>query len=127
MGPRARLLDDVLKKHCAVRPPHADNCLDLLLGPERAVVEGEGAMVLTPGWIRAWPRIMDAMGWEAADVRMNLGRYSSVVVYDAGVEPLSDDEVLRFFELSALYVDVRPLDLGYFGTLVANLMLMGAS
>ncbi|MFH7320598.1 DUF1638 domain-containing protein [Desulfurivibrio sp. D14AmB] len=42
----------------------ADNCLDALLGPRKTEAEAEGAFVLTPGWIRAWPSIMEAMGWD---------------------------------------------------------------
>ncbi len=103
-------IDAILKKYDAVRPVHR-NCMEIFLGPELYAAEAEGAIAFTPGWIRAWPAIMTAMGWEDVDVRMNLGRYTGAKVYDAGVNPLTDDETLWFFDVSGLYVDVRPMTL----------------
>ncbi|MFU8818558.1 MAG: DUF1638 domain-containing protein [Desulfurivibrio sp.] len=92
----------------------ADNCLDALLGPLKTEAEAEGAFVLTPGWIRAWPSIMEAMGWDEVDTRLNLGRYRKAVLFDTGVEPrLTDEEILWFFEVSGLYVETRPVDLHF--------------
>ena len=100
-----------LKKHRA-SCLNAENCLDALLGPRKTEAENEGAFVLTPGWLRAWPSIMEAMGWDEVDTRLNLGRYSKAVLFDAGVEPLlSDEDIFWFFEVTGLYVEVRPFDL----------------
>lgn len=117
-------LAGVLKEFGAARPC-ADNCLDLLTGSLKAKAEAEGAIVFTPGWIRVWPFIMEALGWNAVDVRLNLGRYLAAVVFDAGVESLTDEEVLWFFELTGLYVDVRPFELGYFKKTVQELLCLG--
>lgn len=107
-------IGSVVARYGAVRP-EGGNCLDILLGPERAAaVASEGAIVLTPGWIRAWPSIMSAMGWDEVDVRMNLGRYDLAAVFDAGIIPLTEEEILWFFDLSGLVVDIRPLDLAHF-------------
>ncbi|MFH1021324.1 MAG: DUF1638 domain-containing protein [Pseudomonadota bacterium] len=114
-------LDSVLACYGAVRLC-ADNCLDILTGPLKAATEAEGSIVFTPGWIRAWPFISDALGWDAVETRLNLGRYSAAVVYDAGVDPLTDEDILWFFELTGLYVDVRPLDLGHFRKAVRGLL-----
>jgi len=114
-------LDAILKKYNAVRP-EAGNCLDVLLGSLKAEAEAERAFVLTPGWIRAWPSIMEAMGWEAIDVRMNLGRYEGIIVYDAGLKPLTDEETIGFFDLTERYVDVRPLGLEHFAGVMKRLL-----
>ncbi len=116
-------IDAILEKHCAARPVQR-NCMDIFLGPESAAVEAEGAIAFTPGWIRAWPSIMTAMGWEDVDVRMNLGRYTSALVYDAGIKPLTDDETLWFFDVSGLYVDIRPRDLKHLKETLIDLLKM---
>ena len=114
-------MDAILKKYDALRP-EAGNCLDVLLGPLKTEAEDERAFVLTPGWVRAWPSIMKAMGWEAIDVRMNLGRYEGIIVYDAGIRPLTDEETIRFFDLTERYVDVRPLGLEHFAGVMKRLL-----
>ncbi len=68
--------------------PSTGNCLEPVAGQLCMKAEKEGGLVLTPGCIRAWPEIMNALGWESADVRMNLGRYNAAVVFDPKVEPL---------------------------------------
>jgi hypothetical protein len=114
-------IDVILGKNGAARPVHR-NCMDIFLGPEIAVAESEGAIALTPGWIRAWPSIMAAMGWEDVDVRMNLGRYTRALVYDAGINPLTDDEILWFFDISELYVDIRPMNLEHLKHTLVSLL-----
>jgi hypothetical protein len=36
------------------------------------------------------------MGWDAEDIRINLGRYKKIVVFDVGIHPLTDEEMLVF-------------------------------
>lgn len=114
-------IDKVVSKYGAVRVD-AGNCLEALLGPFKTKAEAEGAFVLTPGWIRAWPSIMEAMGWDEVDVRVNLGRYSKAVIYDARVEPLTEEEILWFFDLTGLYVEVQDLDLSFFRRLMTRFL-----
>jgi len=52
------------------------------------------------------------------DVRINLGRYEKILVFDAGVHPLTDKEVLDFFDLTELVVEICPLDLWHFSSLI---------
>lgn len=110
-------LYQVVKKHGAVSIA-VGNCLDAFLGPLKKEVEAEGAFLLTPGWIRAWPAIMKSMGWDEVDSRINLGRYDKAVVFDAGTRPLTEEEILWFFDVSGLYVEIRPLDLRFFQNLL---------
>jgi hypothetical protein len=50
-------------------------------------LEQNGAMLMTPGWVRAWPGIMASLGWDATDVRINLGRYQRILLLDPGINP----------------------------------------
>jgi len=113
-------ISDIVQRH-GVHILPAGNCIDALLGSEeRLKYEAEGCFLMTPGWVRAWPSIVASMGWDAVDVRINLGRYKKILVFDAGIHPLTDEEVLDFFDLTELVVEVRPLDLGHFSSLVEN-------
>ena len=79
-------------------------------------------MIMTPGWVRAWPAIMEALGWNEVDVRINLGRYERILVLDAGIEPLSDEETLSFFDLVQVPVEVARIDLSVFRGLLSDLL-----
>ncbi len=73
---------------------------------------------MTPGWVRAWPSIVASMGWDAVDVRINPGRYKKILVFDSGIHPLTDEEVLDFFDLTEFVVEICPLDPGHFSSLI---------
>ncbi len=91
-------------------PPVA-NCIEAFCGEKQKEMEAENAMIMTPGWIRCWPDIMKGYGWDEVDVRMNLGRYDKIIVLEPGINPLTEEEILEFFDLAGVALDVRPLDL----------------
>ncbi len=98
------------------------NCLEAFVGEKLAELEKDGTMVMTPGWIRAWPGIMAALGWDAVDVRMNLGRYNRILLLEPGINPLTDDEILSFFDLTQVPIDIEALQLDHFQETLAELM-----
>ncbi|MCF8056652.1 MAG: DUF1638 domain-containing protein [Desulfocapsa sp.] len=103
----------------------ACNCIEAFLGREdKQKFEAEGCLIMTPGWVRVWPSISASLGWDAVDVRMNLGRYTKILVFDPGINPLTDEEVINFFDLTGLIVETVPLSLSHFDGLIANLLSM---
>jgi hypothetical protein len=79
-------------------------------------------MIMTPGWIRAWPDIMASLGWDAVDVRQNLGRYNRILLLEPGISPLTDDEILAFFDLIQVPIDIEILDLTNFQDLIGSML-----
>ena len=98
------------------------NCIEALLGRYAPELKDTKTMLMTPGWVRAWPAMMEALGWNEVDVRINLGRYERILVLDAGLEPLSDEETLLFFDLVQVPLEVRRIDLSLFRELLAELL-----
>ena len=43
---------------------------------------------------------------------MNLGRYERLVVLDAGLAPLTDEETLEAFDLTGVVIETERVDLG---------------
>ena len=81
-----------IAENCGSRIPSVKNCIQAIIGPERtSQLEADRTMVITPGWISAWPDIMKGLGWDDVDVRLNLGRYDRIVLIDTGVAPISDE------------------------------------
>jgi hypothetical protein len=65
---------------------------------------------------------MDALGWNEVDVRINLGRYERILIVDAGIEPLTDEETLSFFDLVQVPVEIGKIDLSIFRDLLSGLL-----
>lgn len=90
------------------------NCLEAFLGSRVKEMEKDRTMLMTPGWIRAWPAIMDSLGWDEVDVRINLGRYKRILLLEPGINPLTDEDILEFFDLVQVPLEVESLDLTCF-------------
>jgi hypothetical protein len=98
------------------------NCLEAFVGQKLGELEKDGTMIMTPGWVRAWPGIMAALGWDAVDVRMNLGRYNRILLLEPGINPLTDEEILTFFDLTQVPIDIQVLELQHFRNTLAALL-----
>jgi hypothetical protein len=98
------------------------NCLEAFLGAKTKELEKDGTMIMTPGWVRAWPGMMAAMGWNEVDVRINYGRYNRILVLDPGINPLSDEEILEFFDLTQVPIEIEPLELDHFQRLLIGMI-----
>lgn len=98
------------------------NCIEAFCGARTKELEANRTMVMTPGWIRAWPAIMKALGWDEVDARINLGIYDRILLLDPGIDPLGDDEILAFFDLTQVPVEMEPLDLGHFKTTIGKML-----
>ncbi len=101
----------------------ASDCIEAFIGSEEKLkFESQGCFILTPGWVRSWHSMMASLGWDAAEVRINLGRYEKILVFDARINPLSDEEIINFFDLTGLFVDVARLDFDHFESMVHDLL-----
>ncbi len=109
-------------KDAGIRCPPAKNCIEAFCGKRMAELEANRTMIMTPGWVRAWPEIMAALGWDEVDVRINLGRYDRILILEPGLDPLSDEEIITFFDLVQVPVEVEPLDLSHFRKMVESLL-----
>ncbi len=98
------------------------NCIEALLGKDAPEIKDTKTMIMTPGWVRAWPAMMEALGWNEVDVRINLGRYERILVIDAGIEPLTDEETLWFFDLVQVPLETRKIDLSILRELLSGLL-----
>ncbi len=108
---------------CGSCIPPVKNCIQAIIGPQRTgQLEADRTMVITPGWISAWPDIMEGLGWDDVDVRINLGRYDRIVLIDSGVAPVSDEAILAFYDLVQVPIEIESTDLVYFSNLVDQIL-----
>ncbi|QCQ22276.1 DUF1638 domain-containing protein [Desulfoglaeba alkanexedens] len=90
------------------------NCIAWLVGDRIGELEKNRTMLMTPAWVRVWPAIMAAMGWNEIDARMQLGRYDRILVLDVGLNSLTDEEIIAFFDLVQVPVEIQLIELTEF-------------
>jgi len=116
---------DILEitESCGVQLPSAKNCIQAIIGPEKTKqLEANRTMVITPGWITAWPGIMAGLGWDEVDVRINLGRYDRILLLDPGIVPINDEEILAFYDLVQVPIEIECVELTYFHNLIGQIL-----
>jgi Protein of unknown function (DUF1638) len=99
------------------------NCIEAFVGERVKELEENRTMIMTPGWVRAWPAMMKALGWNEVDFRINLGRYDRILILDAMIHPLTEEEILNFFDLCQVPLEIEPLDLSHFKHLLEEFLL----
>lgn len=108
---------------CGAQLPMVKNCIQAIIGPDRTKqLEENRTMVITPGWLTAWPGIMTGLGWDEVDVRTNLGRYDRILLLDPGLVPIGDEEILEFYDLVQVPVEIEPVELSYFSDLIGHVL-----
>lgn len=100
----------------------AKNCVHAFCGESLDALEQDRTMVMTPGWIRFFPNLMAAAGWDEVDVRQNLGRYNRILLMDTFINPLSEEEILAFYDLTQVPIEIQPIDLDHFRAKLIELL-----
>ena len=108
---------------CNGKIPHARNCIDMLIGSELTKdLQKNRTSLMTPAWIRMINRSIADGQWSVTDARVNLGWYNKILILDTGVEPLDDELIMEFFDLTQVEIDILPVDLEHFKTKLADLL-----
>ena len=112
-----------ITESCGAQLPSVKNCIQAIIGPEKTKqLEANLTMVITPGWITAWPGIMAGLGWDEVDVRINLGRYDRILLLDPGIVPINDEEILAFYDLVQVPIEIECVKLTYFCNLIGRIL-----
>lgn len=91
----------------------AKNCLEAFCDESIDELEQNRTMIITPGWVRFFPNMM-AAGWDEVDIRQNFGRYDRFLLMDTGINPLSEEEILEFYDLTQVPVEIQQIGLDHF-------------
>ncbi len=108
---------------CNGKIPHARNCIDMLIGEELAKeLQKNRTSLMTPAWIRMINQSIEEGNWSVTDARLNLGWYNKIVILDTGVEPLDDEQIMEFYDLTQVEIEILPVDLSHFKTMLQDLL-----
>lgn len=105
-------IDRIIARFPARRLP-VNDCFDAILGYRRKELDREARTFYTsPSWLRHWRRaLVGRLGWDTVDAHQNFGLYERIVLLDAGMQSLMDEEVLEFFDFTGVPIEIVRVDL----------------
>lgn len=56
------------------------------------------------------------------DVRQNFGRYDRILVLNTGINPLTDEEILEYYELTQVPIEIKQVSLDHFQSKVIEVL-----
>ncbi len=108
---------------CKGKIPQARNCIDMIIGSELTRdLQKNRTSLMTPAWVRMINQSIADGQWSVSDARLNLGWYNKILILDTGVDPLSDEQIMEFFDLTQVEIDILPVDLKHFKALLQDLL-----
>ncbi len=125
VGKQCRGKQDISEvvEDCGGKIPQARNCIDMLIGNEMARdLQKDHTSLMTPAWIRMINQSIKDGQWSVTDARLNLGWYNKILILDTGVEPLHDEQIMEFYDLTQVEIEVLPVDLEHFKGLLQDLL-----
>ncbi len=117
-----RDIEDIVKD-CSGKIPQEKNCIEMLIGEELAEkLQKNRTSLMTPAWIRMINQSIADGNWSVTDARLNLGWYNKILILDTGVDPLSDEQIMEFYDLTQVEIDILQVDLEHFKGLLQELL-----
>ncbi len=117
-----RDIQDVVND-CGGRIPQARNCIDMLIGSKLTnELQRNRTSLMTPAWIRMINQSIQDGEWSVTDARVNLGWYNKIIILDTGVDPLSDEQIMEFYDLTQVEIEILPVTLDHFQKLLQDLL-----
>ncbi len=108
---------------CGGRIPQAKNCIDMLIGDTLVQsLQKKRTSLMTPAWIKMINKSINDGQWTVTDARLNLGWYNKILILDTGVDPLSDEQIVEFYDLIQVEIEVLPVTLCHFKALLEKLL-----
>lgn len=108
---------------CHGRIVEAANCIEALLGKEAAQeLQKNRTTLMTPAWIEMINNSIKDDRWTVTDARINLGMFDRIVILDFGIEPIDDEMLMEFFDLTQVPVETLAADLDYFKEVIVHLL-----
>ncbi len=105
------------------RVPDHMNCFEIFLGREKTLeLQKNRTVLMTPGWISMIRNVIAADLWTVEDARMSLGWYDRILLLDTQVDTISDEEIMEFYDLVQVPIEIMEIDLLHFQSVVEELI-----
>jgi hypothetical protein len=95
----------------------------MLIGTEFAnTLQENRTSLMTPAWISMINQSIKDGQWTVTDARLALGWYNKILLLDTGVDALSDEQIMEFYDLIQVEIEILPVTLDHFQGLLKDLL-----
>jgi hypothetical protein len=99
------------------------NCIEAILGPERTdELQRDRTTIHTQGWVRMIRQSITDNGLMGDSIRIMLGYFERILLLDYGVKPYSDEDILTYYDLLQVPIEIEPVQLDYFKGVLNRLL-----
>jgi len=99
------------------------NCIEAILGPEKTdKLQKNRTAIHTRGWMRMIRQSISFDGIMRDTIRIMLGYFERIVLLDYGVRPFSDEDILAYYDLLQVPIEIEQVKLDYFKDVLGRLL-----
>ncbi len=111
----------IAKKYHAACPKEK-NCIEIFLGKEKTKkLQENRTSIITRGWVNMLTKFSENNAC-SEEVRIMMGWFDRLLYIDSGFNPLTDEEILTFYDLVQVPIEFEQFDLNYFQEVVEHLI-----
>ena len=110
-------------KRIHAKYPMEKNCIEIILGPEKTEkLQKDRTTIHTRGWMRMINRAVQDEPLNADSIRTEIGYFDRIHLLDYGIDPITDEEILSYYDLVQVPIEIKQVDLGYFQKVLKRLL-----
>lgn len=99
------------------------NCIEAILGIARTEeLQKDRTTIHTRGWMEMICKLFQDDPLSGDSVRIMLGHFDKIVLLDYGIKSFSDEEILSYFDLLQVPIEIEVVQLNYFGGVLSKLL-----
>ncbi len=116
--PIRRIAEDSNTKY-----PLEKNCIEIILGPERTnELQKNRTSIITQGWINMIKKFIEDEPLNEDNIRILMGHFDRLLLLDYGIRPITDEEILFFYDLVQVPIEIEQINLNYFQDALKRLL-----
>jgi len=104
--------------------PDEKNCIEMILGHERTLaLQQNRTTIHTHGWMRMIHQFITEDSLNADSIRIMIGHFDRILLLDYGIRPFSDEDILSYYDLLQVPIEIESVRLEYFKGVLDRLLV----
>ncbi|MCP3924234.1 MAG: DUF1638 domain-containing protein [Desulfobacterales bacterium] len=102
--------------------PNEKNCIEILLGKDKTKEKQKNrTSIITQGWVRMMNKFSE-QNVNAENIRIMMGWFDQLLYIDSGVASLTDEEIINFYDLVQVPIEIEKYNLDHFQEVLNGLI-----
>jgi len=99
------------------------NCIEAVLGVEKTqALQKDKSTIHTRGWMNMISLVSEHDPISRDSIRQMLGYFEKLILLDYGIQPYTDEEILSYYDLLEVPIEIESAQLTHFGKVLNKLL-----